>query len=485
MPGMHEARDDALLLRRVRLLNAANVDGSIVDVLIEQGVVSRIGQAPAMPSVCTIDGKGGLLLPGLHDHHCHVAAMAAAFDSVQCGPPEIAGPEGLAICLTKPGQGWLRGIGYHESVAGMIDREWLDRAAPHRPVRIQHRSGRMWVFNSAGLDLLLAFGPPPPGLEQQGGNWTGRLFDEDAWLRQTLGSQPPGFAAVGNMLARFGVTGLTEMSPANDDSIATHFAEQHSEGALPQRIVLAGRLDLGCGGLPSALTLGAMKIHLHEEHLPPYEETVSAIVAAHAYGRAVAIHCVSEVELAFALASLRDAGIGEGDRIEHASVTSPQAIREIAALDLKIVVQPHFVAERGDGYRASIPETTWPDLYRLRSFLDAGITLAGGSDAPFGTSDPWSAMASAISRQTRSGALIGKGEAITPEEALNLYLADPVDLSRQRQVTAGMVADLCLLNGPWSILRERLSADCVRLTLIGGQIIHDGIDQPPGQSPFG
>ena len=34
---------------------------------------------------------------------------------------------------------WLRGTGYHESVAGELDRHALDRWVPARPVRVQHR----------------------------------------------------------------------------------------------------------------------------------------------------------------------------------------------------------------------------------------------------------------------------------------------------------------------------------------------------------
>ena len=122
-------------------------------------------------------------LPGLHDHHIHLAAWAAALGSVDCGPHVVRDEADFAVRLAAPGAGWLRGIGYHESVAGEIDKPWLDRVAPNRLVRVQHRSGRMWVFNSAGLDAVLAGGSSPDGFERQGDQLTGRLFDGDDWLR--------------------------------------------------------------------------------------------------------------------------------------------------------------------------------------------------------------------------------------------------------------------------------------------------------------
>jgi predicted amidohydrolase YtcJ len=452
---------DALLIRRAELL-----DGEITDIRIRGALVADIGVLEPGAGEMVIEAEGGLLLPGLHDHHVHVAATAAAMASVRCGPPEVVDEAGLAAALGVAGEGWLRGIGYHESVTGgLIDRVWLDAVAPHRPVRVQHRTGRLWVFNSAGLGELLAVGRPPVGLDVR----TGQLFDDDGWVRRVLGGVPPSFAAVGAQYARYGVTGLTEMSPGNDDAVAVYFADERARGALPQRVLLAGRLALGWAG--EAVTLGPVKIHLHEAQLPEFDGVVALIRVAHVRGRAVAVHCVTLTELVFTLAALREAGVMPGDRIEHASVTPDEQLLEMAELGLAVVVQPNFVAERGDEYLADIPPQDWPHLYRLRAFAKAGVNMAGGSDTPFGAADPWAAMAAAVSRLTRRGQALGLSEALTPEEALDLFLADPVELGRTRRIVPGAKADLCLLARPWREAREVLSADLVRTTLIGGRVL--------------
>lgn len=470
--GAHAA---PILFRRAEL-----APGRIADVRLREGRIAGVGALESVASEQVIEANGACLLPGLHDHHVHVAALAAARASVRCGPPEVMDADALAQALSAPGEGWLRGIGYHESVAGMIDRHWLDRVVPDRPVRIQHRGGRMWVMNSAGLERLLASDLPlPPGLERLGGQWTGRLMDDDRWMRDALAGSPPSFRSVGQDFARYGVTGLTEISPANGPAEAALFADAHSNGALPQRIVMAGTLRLGERPLPSSVALGPVKLHLHEPALPDYEATVATISAAHEKGRPVAIHCVTEVELVFALAALREAGPIKGDRIEHASVTPDSLLDQIAEMNLAVVAQPHFIAERGDTYCADIPMEEWPDLYRLRAFVKAGVTIAGGSDAPFGQADPWEAMRAAVDRRTRNGLILGAQEALTPEEARDLFLADPLDLSQTRQVVQGARADLCLLTKPWSQARAALGADLVAMTVIDGRVVHDGIDQPP------
>lgn len=439
------------------------------DLRLSGAVIAAIGRLDPLSGERVIDADGGALLPGLHDHHIHLNALAARAASVQCGPPEVTDEAGLAAALARPGTGWLRGIGYHESVCGLPDALALDRLCPDRPLRIQHRSGRMWLLNSAALDELLARAGPPPGLEREGGRFTGRLFDEDRWLSQALAGSPPDLAALSARLAAFGVTGGTDMSPANDPAMATHFARQRCNGALRQSLVLAGGLSLADAG-PDGWHLGPVKLHLHENALPDFAEAADLIRAAHGQGRGVAVHCTTEVEMVFTLALFEEAGTLPGDRIEHASIADPGHVARMAKLGLQVCVQPHFLTERGDQYLESVEQRLQPHLYRLASLRDAGLVLAGGSDAPFGSADPWAAMRAATDRRTAQGVVMGVDEALEVGEALALWLADPLDLSRERRIAVGGVADLCLLAADTS---------SVRLTVSAGQVIHDGIDQPP------
>ena len=448
------------------------------DVRIEDARVSALRPAGSLlGKQRVIEANGGLLLPGLHDHHIHLAALAAKRASIWSGPPEVTTPEQLAAALNIPGGGWIRGIGYHDSVMGLPTARELDRLVAHRPLRIQHRSGRLWLLNSLALERLLERGPAPPGLDRS----TGHLFDEDAWLRAALASSPPSFAEVSRELAKFGVTGVTDMSPANDAAMAEHFAAEMTSGALSQRVALAGKLELAQAAA-GPWRLGPAKLHLHESALPDFADASAFIAAAHAQDRPVAVHCVSEVELVFALAAIEAAGARPGDRIEHASVASDELVARVAELGLQVCVQPNFVAERGEEYLRDVEPRHVPELYRVRSFAEAGVTLAGGSDAPFGSPDPWASMAAAISRSTLAGAVIGRDEALSPEQALELHLTDPLDLTQERRIEPGAPADLCLLHRGWSQSRCELNAALVRATWISGRLVHDGVDQPPIES---
>jgi predicted amidohydrolase YtcJ len=452
-----------------------------VDVRLAHGRIAELGSLAPQPGEPTLAAGGGALLPGLHDHHIHLAASAVKATSVACGPPEVSTFEELRAALRgAPGTDWIRGIGFHESVlGGLPDRTALDRIVADRPLRIQHRSGRMWLLNSLAL-ARLAHAEPPPGLRSEAGRFTGHLFDEDAWLQRTLGSTPPDFAALSAELARCGVTGVTDMTPRNDAAMAAHFAQQRRGEALLQRLVLAGTLALH-EAPAEHWTLGPAKLHLHEAALPDFDAAVAFARAAHEQGRRVAVHCVSEVELVFALAVLEQAGECAGDRIEHVSVATLHLLDRMAELGLHACVQPCFVHERGDRYLADVEPRHHPDLYRVRSLAERGIALAGGSDAPYGSADPWAAMAAAVSRRTSSGAVLDAAEALGPEEALALFLADPLDFTKSRTISVGVTADLCLLDRPWSSARERLSSADVAATFIGGRIVHQRVDQAPGE----
>ena len=472
-----------MLIQRAELL-----DGRVVDVRLARGRIAAIGDIQPEPGEPALHARGGLLIPGLHDHHIHLAASAAARRSVFCGPPSVTNLAELAAALDRPGNDWLRGVGYHESVAGMLDRDLLDDLVGSRPLRIQHRSGRMWFFNSAGLDRLLALAEVSAGLERERGRWTGRLFDSDHWLREVLSAAPPMLDAVAAELARCGVTGVTDMTPSNDLDTVSYFAVEQATGRLPQRTIVAGTSDLKEAAFGERLSLGPVKLHLHEANLPAIDAAEALVSAAHRQSRAVAIHCVSEVELVFALAALRAAGPMPGDRIEHAGIAPDSLVEQVAELGLTVVSQPHFITERGDQYLDQIDTPDHPHLYRLAAFDQVGVSIAAGSDAPFGSLDPWSAMRSAVHRRTRAGEVIGALEALSPERALSLYLAGPHDLGRQRSLVVGAEADLCLLQHPWQIARSRLSRDDVLGTWIAGEFIHQspakgslGIDPSAGQ----
>ncbi len=451
------------------LIRRAELDGErLADVRIDAGRISAIReQLAAQGGEMELDAGGAALLPGLHDHHLHLFSLAASRASVACGPPQIQSGAALEAALHAAAgdqKSWLRGIGYHESVAGEIDRDWLDAHGPARPLRIQHRSGRLWLLNSLALQQL-EVGEGSDPLERVAGRSTGRLYDADDWLRTRLPRQRTSLHSVSQLLASYGVTGVTDTTPQNSADTWRDFAAAQARGELLQKLMLMGDASLDAVSDQPGLLRGARKFHLHEHELPAFDTLCAEIRQSHRAGRGAAFHCVTRTDLVFALAALREAGGHAGDRIEHASVTPPELLAELLAQGLTVVAQPHFINERGDQYVQDVAAEEQPWLYRLRGLLDAGVPLAGGSDAPFGEPDPWAAMQAAVSRRSRSGRLMAADEALTPEQALALFTT-PLEApgSAPRRLAVGQPADLCLLDRSWAEARRDLGAVQVRQT---------------------
>jgi predicted amidohydrolase YtcJ len=462
------------------LIRRAEIDGgSPRDVRIEHGRVAAI--APSLEPRAgepTLDAAGGALLPGLHDHHLHLFAWAAARTSVRCGPPEIAFAADLAgalarACAEAPPDRWIRGVGYHESVAGDLDRRRLDAWVGGRAARIQHRSGQLWMLSSAGVARLALDGARHPGVERDAtGLPTGRVFRADDWLRERLGAgEIPSLAGVSRELASYGVASATDATASNDAESLRRFAEAAERGELAQRLLVMGRAKLPEPRHPR-LTRGARKLVLSEAEPLPFEAVCDAIAGAHAEGRPIAIHCVTRSELVLAAAALDAAGVRAGDRIEHAAIAPPEAIAMLAGGPVAVVTQPGFIASRGDAYARDVAEADQPHLYRCQGFLDAGIAVGGSTDAPFGSPDPWAAMRAAVERRTPAGRLIGAGERVTPERALALFTTAPeAPGGAPRRVVAGAPADLCLLAHGWASARTRLDAASVCATFCSGSLV--------------
>ena len=430
------------------LIRDAELGSSRADVRCRRGRIVEIGTGVvAGDGERVIEARGGALLPGLHDHHIHLFSLAAARESVKCGPPEIGDRDALAAALASAGgSGWIRGVGYHESVAGLLDRRTLDTMVPERPVRIQHRSGKMWFVNSAAARILK--------LDAES---DGRLFRRDRWLRDHVDTDID-LAALSFELSSYGVTGVTDATPTNDDATAGEIAA-------------AGFQQHVCAMGGEKLSRGTLKIMLDEYALPDFDSLRTRIANAHARSRPTATHCVTRAELVFALSALIEAGTLPGDRIEHASVTDDATMALVAEAGVTVVTQPNFIAERGGQYIADIDPDDHPHLYRCQGFLDAGVPLGGGTDAPFGNPDPWAAMRAAVTRRTDDGQVIGAREALSPERALALFTTPAGEPGGgPRVVAVGERADLCLLDRGWNEVRNALSREHVAATVLGGSL---------------
>jgi predicted amidohydrolase YtcJ len=431
-----------MLIQRAILL-----DGTTADIRVEELIVD-VGELEPHKGEQVLDAAGATVIPGLHDHHVHLRSAAAALTSARVGPAEVKGREDLARALAEAAvgtDGWVRAIGYHEAVAGPLDRDVLDEVSPPVPVRVQHRSGVLWTLNSAGLARVGLTDHPDGRLRSADRSWSESLQRNESRLTE-----------VSRRLSEYGVTGVTDATPDFEVSDIVKLMQAHRHGELRQRV--------------HCLAPGKRILHDGDLNL---DELTAWVADRHAADAPVAVHCVTAAQLVVTLAALQAAGTHPQDRIEHAAVVPDDSMAALKDIGVTVVTQPNFVAERGDQYLTDVPAAEHHELWRLASLRNAGVKVALSTDMPFGHGDPWATIRAAVHRTTATGAVLGPDESVSAREALTMFLGTSSSPNKPRAIQAGQPGDLCLLAARPQVVLEELDSQMVAATVVAGEVVFE------------
>jgi predicted amidohydrolase YtcJ len=204
------------------------------------------------------------------------------------------------------------------------------------------------------------------------------------------------------------------------------------------------------------------------------DEAREIVRAAADRGFALATHAIGNDAIDVALSAYEAAGASLGKaglpRIEHATFLDREAVARIAGLGVAIVTQPHFMSLPAYDSAPGIPGLRNAPL---RWLLDAGVKVAGSSDAPVAGFDPLDGVRAAVSRRTSSGRIYDPEQRIELHEALAMYTRAAAEacacLDRCGTLEAGKRADIVVLDGALSP-GQQLDSARVRSTIIGGEL---------------
>jgi predicted amidohydrolase YtcJ len=177
-----------------------------------------------------------------------------------------------------------------------------------------------------------------------------------------------------------------------------------------------------------------------------------------------AVHAIGDEANRLALDAFET--VGTGGRIEHAQLLLDADVARFAALGVTASVQPEHAMDDRD-----VADHYWAGrtgrAFTLRSLLDAGATLALGSDAPVAPLDPWVTMAAAVWR-SRDGL-----RPWHPEQRISVAEAITASTHGRFGVAVGDVADLCVVDlDPLGASVEQLRLMPVSATMLGGRWTH-------------
>ncbi|WP_330299146.1 amidohydrolase [Streptomyces sp. NBC_00503] len=169
--------------------------------------------------------------------------------------------------------------------------------------------------------------------------------------------------------------------------------------------------------------------------------------------------------------------------VAHLQIVDPADLRRFAQLGVAACMQLQWASEDTWTMEALLPyigpeRHRW--MYPARSLEKAGARLTGGSDWPVDALQVWNQLRTAIDRQGAfgSGALHPEQEALSRDTTLRMHTSGTAWQLRQEELTgtveAGKAADLVVLDR--DVTRcpvADISDTGVRLTLVGGRVVHD------------
>ena len=117
-------------------------------------------------------------------------------------------------------------------------------------------------------------------------------------------------------------------------------------------------------------------------------------------------------------------------------------------------------------------------MFALRSFLDAGIRVAPGSDYPPGPFEPMMALQSGVTRTDSNGKVWGARQRISVEEALRVQTLHGAYASFEEQIKGSIerskLADLVVLGiDPTQESAHSLINIPVERTMVGGRWVFE------------
>ena len=480
-------------------------------------------KAKAAKDARDIDLKGAAAYPGFVDAHAHLTGIGLReltlnLDQVKSVAELVAAVKAYAAAHPEGvvyGRGWIE---THWPEKRFPTKADLDAAAPGRVVVLGRADGHASVASSAALakaGITAATTAPAGGqiLKDPDGQPNGMLIDHAQSLVE--GVLPPpsedlkrqALEKAGQLYASRGWTGLGNMSVMADDLALLR--DEAAKGRFHIRVDnymdpsgAAEVLSKGPQTDPTGLirvrgiklymdgALGSRGAALLEPYsdaeglglqLTPRDQGLALMKKAKAVGAQVAMHAIGDRGNRMTLDWFEEALAGDTKarwRIEHAQIVADTDLPRFAKLGVIASMQPSHAI--GDLYfaPARLGKERLHEGYRWKDFLDAGVVVAAGSDAPVEVGDPRIEFYAAVYRHSLDGFANADWhleEAVTRAQALRmLTLAPAYAAFRETELgtlEAGKKADLTAFDKDLMTIapQEILTAQPV-LTVVDGKV---------------
>lgn len=474
------------------------------------------------------------IIPGLNDAHLHLLGLGRALRQVDLvGTSSYA--EVLSLIKAKisetPPDLWIQGRGWDQN--DWPEKEFptntdLNVISPDHFVYVKRIDGHAALANQRVLQAagITRSTPDPPGgkiIRHANGDPTGVLIDNAMDLvspvipRPTLQEDSLALELAMQSCLRVGLTSVHD--PGIDTTGLRVYRHAGLNGQLKVRVyamldgmdtaLVARQFSTGpeIGLYDHFFTLASVKLYADgalgsrgAALIEPYDDdrgnrgllltpppviervTVSALRA----GFQVCTHAIGdrgnrEVLTAYASALNQTGMDGKQKRlrIEHAQVVHPDDIPRFAQLGIVASMQPTHCTSDMYWAEQRIGPTRIRGAYAWRSMRQAGVVLAGGSDAPVESNNPlWGIYAAVTRKDHKSFPESGwqPQEKLDCMESVSMFTRDAAyaefEENFKGRIRPGMAADLTVLSKDiMTVEPSEILSTQVLMTIVDGRIL--------------
>jgi hypothetical protein len=503
-------------------VSAIAIGGHEIVAAGDDATVLRLKQ----PGTRLVDLKGAFVMPGFNDGHVHLADAGQTKVSVDLNGctslAEMLQRIGVAANRALPGQ-WLLGGGWDHTLWAnqtLPTRQDLDRVTAGHPALLGRVDGHIAVANSAAFEIA--------GVSRQTPNPAGGQFDHDPSGDLTgIVRETPARDLIQNHIpppspeqrrraiqlalkdaAAHGVTSIQDYSDWEDflvyqqlereglltvrisewlrfddpiDLLLKHKAAQPADDRMLHTGMLKGFMDGSLGSRTAAL-LSPYADDPGNSGLPRYDQTrLNAMTKERAAaGFQIGFHAIGDRGVEMALNALTNSGPAMRNRIEHSQVVQPEDISRYKSLGVIASMQPSHLLTDMNWAESRLGPQRAHFAYAWKTFLDAGVPLAFGTDYPVEPITPFRGVYAGVTRTNEAGSKsYFPQDKLTIGEVLFAYTQGSAyaefSENYEGKLAPGYVADFVVLDRDLTAIpaTEILKTRVLR-TVVDGRTVFEG-----------
>ncbi len=479
------------------------------------------------PATRIVDLNGRTVVPGLEDSHLHGAGGGPGIDlSNARSIAEVLAAIRERVNASAAGTVAVSNSDWHEAQLKeqrLPLRRDLDAVSPNNPV-VLVRGGHEYILNSAALakwHIEKSTAAPEGGQISRypDGEPNGELVDRARTLvtlpsnRLTEEQQIESWVAQYKKLNAAGLTSVRH--PGIGVEQYKILQEMKRRGLLTMRVNILFSLPADLHSLPAKpdegdewLRAAGVKLivdggfeggWMREPYQEPYgkdgtfrglqlipkERYTTIVKELNRLGWRVGTHAVGDAAIdqvldAYEAANAEKSIVGRRWAIEHGFLPRDEHFARMRALGLVVTVQDHLYLAGPSLVRYWGPKRA-AYVTPVRAYLDHGVKIAAGTDAPVVPYPPLWTIYHFVTRDTISGGVLGADQAITREEALRASTIDNAYLTFDEKIKgsieAGKLADFVVLaEDILTVPAKRIEQMGVAMTVVGGKTVFGNVN---------